>query len=550
MSLVRGASASRACCWEAASGSADENVKRRADEAHYRGVSTISSDTDHAADSLDRLLRRYLIDGSEEAMEGIVRRTRPRLLAVARRIGAPQDAEDSVQSAYVSLVRLRGRPLEAPVLAWLVTAVVRIAYRRKALSRREEQLAERLARPRDAGTPDTAAVRAEERTILKQSVARLPALYRDPVVLHDLQGLTTSETARLLGLAEPTVRTRLHRARAILRASGTRRLLWSLWIVPWCVADSACAATAAITVGALMNAKTAILGLLVIAAIGAGVIYASRSPDKPQRTVASQGTSSSSGTSKPVSPPEPPVPVHEPEAQEAGTPPATTAAPPKLDVESPMPEPRPLFDPARLTGKEFLEDFGFQLELLEGIVERHAFIWTLETKPGFRVGGGEVPLTVRAGDLRASIGPEGEDISIHYEATTVGEAQPDRYRMEIGRRRSDARMRGISSPGEIAGVLRNWEDAVSVTYEFEVSEDERGQRPLAALTARTDAWLDPELVRLCPFARQPFEPKSFAILRAGGFERPLASERRREVDEATWQRLERVFERFTIGAPR
>ncbi|NUN53411.1 MAG: hypothetical protein HUU06_11580, partial [Planctomycetaceae bacterium] len=60
-------------------------------------------------------------------MEEVVARTRPRLLAAARRIGRPQDAEDSVQSAYLSLVRKRGEPLEAPVLPWLLTAVIRIA---------------------------------------------------------------------------------------------------------------------------------------------------------------------------------------------------------------------------------------------------------------------------------------------------------------------------------------------------------------------------------------------------------------------------------------
>ena len=90
-------------------------------------------------------------------MEEIVHATRPRLLAVARRIGAPQDAEDSVQAAYHALL---ARP-EAPsvaLLPWLLAAVVRIAYRRKALARRERRIAERLARP---ASPLEEASRAE-----------------------------------------------------------------------------------------------------------------------------------------------------------------------------------------------------------------------------------------------------------------------------------------------------------------------------------------------------------------------------------------------------
>ena len=66
-------------------------------------------------DSLGGLLDRYLLSGDEEAMDEIVFRTRGRLLAVARRIGHPQDAEDAVQTAYFSLIRKRGERLEAPV---------------------------------------------------------------------------------------------------------------------------------------------------------------------------------------------------------------------------------------------------------------------------------------------------------------------------------------------------------------------------------------------------------------------------------------------------
>ena len=76
----------------------------------------------------------------------VVARTRPALLAAARRIGTVHDADDAVQAAYLCLVRRAAVPPEHP-LAWLVAAVVRIAYRNRALARRDERLATLLARP-------------------------------------------------------------------------------------------------------------------------------------------------------------------------------------------------------------------------------------------------------------------------------------------------------------------------------------------------------------------------------------------------------------------
>ena len=67
-------------------------------------------------ETLEHLVARYLGDGDEEAAEEVVRRTRPKLLAVARRIGSPQDAEDAVHTAYLSLLHKRGGALDAPAL--------------------------------------------------------------------------------------------------------------------------------------------------------------------------------------------------------------------------------------------------------------------------------------------------------------------------------------------------------------------------------------------------------------------------------------------------
>jgi hypothetical protein len=82
---------------------------------HYSGVER----------SLNDLLRRFVRDGDVAAMEDIVRRTRPRLLRIARRIGGAQDAEDSVQTAYHALLRSRRLDRDVPLEGWLVTATVK-----------------------------------------------------------------------------------------------------------------------------------------------------------------------------------------------------------------------------------------------------------------------------------------------------------------------------------------------------------------------------------------------------------------------------------------
>jgi RNA polymerase sigma-70 factor (ECF subfamily) len=189
-------------------------------------------------DPLGGLLDRYLLSGDEEAMDEIVARTRGRLLAVARRIGHPQDAEDAVQTAYFSLIRKRGERLEAPVLPWLLTAVVRIAYRQRAVHQRQHRIARRLAKPPNAGSPLGEIANAEEAERARTEIARLPAKYRDPAVLRLLQGLDTKETAELLGLPEATVRTRLHRARRLLRSRWPSRVTHGFLFQLWLAADA------------------------------------------------------------------------------------------------------------------------------------------------------------------------------------------------------------------------------------------------------------------------------------------------------------------------
>jgi RNA polymerase sigma-70 factor (ECF subfamily) len=204
---------------------------------HHEGEMSDQTRPELDADALRRCLQRYLADGDEEAMEEIVRRTRPVLLRIALRIGSTSDSEDAVQSAYFSLLRKRGESLDIPVLPWLKTTVIRIAYRQKAVQQRQHEIARRLSRPAGSPSPLQEIVTGDEAVRVRREIARLPSTYRDPVVLRYLEGLSTAETADLLGLPEATIRTRLHRARRLLRGRLPASMAYAVACVPWLVTD-------------------------------------------------------------------------------------------------------------------------------------------------------------------------------------------------------------------------------------------------------------------------------------------------------------------------
>ncbi|MHC4956283.1 MAG: sigma-70 family RNA polymerase sigma factor [Planctomycetota bacterium] len=246
---------------------------------------------------LNELLVRYFRDGNVAAMDEIVARTRGRLLATARRIGDPHEAEDSVQATYYALLRRGERPLDAPLIAWLLTVVVRIAYRRKAARQRELVLAEQLSVASEELGPAQAAARVERSARLRAEVTRLPSKYRDVIVLRYLESLSCKECARLLECTDSTVRTRLKRARNLLRGRLHPRLKHGLLLVPWWVADKSRAATSSASLmGATMKPKVAVVATLLAVL---GLVYVARDV---VRTDSSSGAARSDRAAQAIAP--------------------------------------------------------------------------------------------------------------------------------------------------------------------------------------------------------------------------------------------------------
>lgn len=138
--------------------------------------------------------------------------------------GQPADAEDLVQDTLVRAFRAVDRFDGAHPRAWLLTIlrntnVNRNRGRRPELIRDGETAAltlERLAQPAPAS--EDVVISREFEAVVADSLAMLPDKHRTVVTLVDIEGLTYREAADALGVPRGTVMSRLHRARARIRA--------------------------------------------------------------------------------------------------------------------------------------------------------------------------------------------------------------------------------------------------------------------------------------------------------------------------------------------
>jgi RNA polymerase sigma factor (sigma-70 family) len=168
----------------------------------------------HTGPTDGQLLQRYLGAGDDTAFAALVRRHGPMVLGVCRRIlGHEQDAEDAFQATFLVLARKAASvvPPEA-VGHWLYGVAYRAAQkaREAAARRRAHERQSGLRRPEECSRPDD---RCDD---LDREITRLPEIYRAPVVLCALQGLSRQEAARRLGCPEGTLSSRLAKARRLL----------------------------------------------------------------------------------------------------------------------------------------------------------------------------------------------------------------------------------------------------------------------------------------------------------------------------------------------
>jgi RNA polymerase sigma-70 factor (ECF subfamily) len=170
--------------------------------------------------------------GDAEGFEALVRSEAGRLLAVTRRIlPNEEDARDAVQEAFISAFKARQQfSGDAKVSTWLHRIAVNAALSKlRSLKRRpEESIDDLLPRFLPNGhyaqasaewqqPVDEALARKETARRVREAIDRLPESFRMALLLRDIEGFSTDETAQLLGTTPNAVKLRLHRARMALR---------------------------------------------------------------------------------------------------------------------------------------------------------------------------------------------------------------------------------------------------------------------------------------------------------------------------------------------
>jgi RNA polymerase sigma-70 factor (ECF subfamily) len=158
------------------------------------------------------LIRRFR-EGDRDAFTTLYRLHHPPVFRFALHMtGDRPKAEEVTQDVFVWLIHHAGNfdPARGELGAFLLGVTRRFLQRRYASERRfvPFEKSHDRAEPENSGEPDT-----ED---LKRAILTLPPRYREAVVLCDLEGKSYEEASALLECALGTVRSRLHRARALL----------------------------------------------------------------------------------------------------------------------------------------------------------------------------------------------------------------------------------------------------------------------------------------------------------------------------------------------
>ncbi|MDQ6916682.1 MAG: RNA polymerase sigma factor [Pseudomonadota bacterium] len=172
----------------------------------------------------------------EAAFEALMRRYNGKLFRVARAILKDDaEAEDALQDAYLDAFRhidgFRGR---ARLSTWLTRIVINHALMRLRRNKRDGVVVPIVRDGAEADSPEAdvadersesppaATLRAEIRRALERRIDELPTAFRTVFVMREVEDMTVEETAECLSIPTATVRTRLFRARALLREALAR----------------------------------------------------------------------------------------------------------------------------------------------------------------------------------------------------------------------------------------------------------------------------------------------------------------------------------------
>ncbi len=184
------------------------------------------------ASSTDTQLLERLQSGDPQALGDLADAFSARIYQLAfRYLRNREDAEEVTQDVLYKVYRKVGEFRgDAALSSWIyrITFNTAMSRLRTASYQRSQQKSDQLAPSEDGQTSrsepadwsdlaDEQVLRAEMRKRVFQAILDLPPIYREPVMLRDIQGLSTEEASKRLHVKDQTLKSRLHRGRLILR---------------------------------------------------------------------------------------------------------------------------------------------------------------------------------------------------------------------------------------------------------------------------------------------------------------------------------------------
>jgi RNA polymerase sigma-70 factor, ECF subfamily len=183
----------------------------------------------------DLILIDRVVAGDRRAFESLVRRHERRVFRVTLAVlGNAEDAEEAMQDTFVKAFRhIEQFRRESRFTTWLTRIAVNEALqkreaRKSALSLDEIGEAELKVFPHRSHRwhedPEKLFGKQEVRMMVEDAIRALPPIYRETFVLRDVEGLRAEEAAEILGLTLPAIKSRLLRARLLMRETLAARL--------------------------------------------------------------------------------------------------------------------------------------------------------------------------------------------------------------------------------------------------------------------------------------------------------------------------------------
>ncbi|WP_095086176.1 RNA polymerase sigma factor [Mesorhizobium sophorae] len=173
----------------------------------------------------DMQLVRRALAREGDAFRTIIKMHNQRLYRIARGVVRnDSEAEDIVQEAYVrAFAHLDAFRGDASLATWLSRIVInealgRLRKRRRTVAMPENPQAEIIRFPLNpSDDPERTMAQRQILQLVERATDSLPDVYRTVFVARVIEGLSIEETADLLGVRPQTVKTRLHRARTLVR---------------------------------------------------------------------------------------------------------------------------------------------------------------------------------------------------------------------------------------------------------------------------------------------------------------------------------------------